>query len=48
MKKNKELINIGKLNCESKEELLSYLLILEMQEKQDNQEPVFAYPQIDG
>ena len=48
MKNNKELSNIKTLNYKNKEEFLCLLLILEKQEKQDNQEPVFAYPQIDG
>ncbi len=39
--------NFNGIEHRNKELLLKYLIILEMQEKQDNQELVFAFPQKD-
>ena len=45
---NKNINNeIKKLNRKSKEQFLIYLINLEMQERSDNQELVFASPQKD-
>lgn len=45
---NKELLfDAKKLSYKRKEEFLSFLLILEKQEKQDNQVPAFASLQKD-
>lgn len=44
----KQILNENKnLNYNKKEELLALLLILEKQEKPNNQEPAFASRQID-
>lgn len=47
METNKLLSKTKKLSYKKKEELLSFLLILEKQEMRDNQEPVFASHQKD-
>ena len=45
MKINREILK--NIDLSQKDELLGYILILEKQERLNNQEPVSAYPQED-